>query len=80
MTPLEFRAFKERWRTTTNRDILLAIFACVSDVEHENHKLKSRILDLERTIEDVSCGTKLNCTKCGKSMPCLCDKENLNYE
>jgi hypothetical protein len=28
-------------------------------------------------VEDVACGTKLSCERCGEYMPCNCDKYEL---
>ena len=45
----------------------------------ENYALRSKVKQLEsdladarQTIEDVACGTRLDCPKCGKLQPCLC--------
>jgi len=32
-----------------------------------------RAEELWQTIEDVATGARLNCTQCGKTMPCMCD-------
>lgn len=31
--------------------------------------------ELSRAVEDVACGTRMQCGKCGQSMPCLCEHE-----
>lgn len=33
----------------------------------------ARITELERTIEDVCCGTRIKCALCGQTKPCICD-------
>lgn len=31
--------------------------------------------DLGAALEDVCCGTKIACIKCGKNLPCMCEHE-----
>jgi hypothetical protein len=44
------------------------------DDRHGSVKAReSREEGLLRAIEDIACGTKLQCERCGRPLPCLCD-------
>lgn len=37
-----------------------------------NDRFKQEVADCRQTIEDVCIGVALECTRCGKPRPCLC--------
>jgi len=38
------------------------------------HELAAKAQSISMALEDVCCGTGLDCPHCGKKMPCTCDR------
>lgn len=43
-------------------------------LSQENRELKAKVAAMWETVEDVACGTQIECVVCGGYKPCMCDK------
>jgi hypothetical protein len=46
--------------------------ATIAALELRITELLLQLSQANQTIEDVACGTRLDCPRCGKVRPCLC--------
>jgi len=59
----------------TDKELIVILCHDIVGLRDQNRSLQTRVATLERMVEDVACGTQLECSICGKNKPCMCDKK-----